>query len=57
MDKIKKLPKTFFSKYRENSKKEQKEDYSKIEEIKWKKDILEGKSKVIASLPIDKKVL
>lgn len=57
MDKIRKLPKTFFSKYRENPKKSNKDDYSKIEEIEWNKDVLTGKKKVVASLPNNKKML
>ena len=57
VDKIKKLPKTFFTKYRDDSKKSKKEDYSKIEEIKWSKDVLSGKRKVVGSLPNNKKMI
>ena len=57
MDKIRKLPKTFFSKIRDNSKKSKKEEHSKIEEIEWNKDVLSGKSKVVGSLPDNKKML
>ena len=51
-----KLPKNFFTKERK-TKVVQKDDYSKIESINWKKEILQGKSKVIGSLPNDKKMI
>ena len=55
MDKINKLPKDFFTKTRDskkvNNEKRQNDDYSKIEEIKWNKDILSGKNKIVGTLP------
>ena len=33
------------------------DDYSKIEEIKWNKDVLSGKTKVVGSLPKNKKMI
>lgn len=53
----KKLPRDFFSKYRENNKPKEEKSYEKIEEVKWNKDILSGKNKVVASLPTNKKML
>lgn len=55
MDKINKLPSDFFTKTRDskkvNNEKRQNDDYSKIEEIKWNKDILSGKNKIVGTLP------
>ncbi len=51
------LSKSFFSVKRDKTITKENDDYSKIEEIKWKKDILTGKNKVIASLPKDKKMI
>ena len=54
---VKKLPNSFFSKYRGENKKNNQDDYSKIEEIKCNKDILCGKNKIIGSLPKNKKMI
>jgi hypothetical protein len=54
MEEVKKLPKSFFTKVRPIAKGKEKSSYSKIEEIKWNKDILQGKNKVIGT--ISKKV-
>lgn len=51
------LSKSFFSVKRDKTITKENDDYSKIKEIKWKKDILTGKNKVIASLPKDKKMI
>ena len=47
----------FFTKERPKAKPSNDKDYSKIEEIKWNKNILSGKTKVVATLPKDKKML
>lgn len=54
---VKKLPKSFFTKNRDSVNEKKSDKYSKIEEIKWNKDVLSGKNKVIGSLPSRKKVL
>ena len=54
MKSIKKLPKDFFTRSRDNVKKSKNNDYSKIEEITWNKDILNGKKKLIGCLPTNK---
>lgn len=57
MEKNIKLPKNFFTRYRERNNNTKEEEYSKIEEIKWNKDIITGKNYVVGSLPQKKKVL
>ena len=51
MEGVKKLPKSFFTKVRTIAKSDDKCSYSKIEEIKWNKSVLQGKTKVVGSLP------
>ena len=51
MGELKKMPKSFFTKSRPIAKGNNKDSYSKIEEIKWNKDILEGKNKVVGTIP------
>ena len=52
------LPKNFFCQYRENQPKcDKKDNYSKIEEIKWKSSVIKGKTKDVGSLPADKKMI
>ena len=48
METIKKLPLSFFEKRRPNAPKNSLKD---IETIKWSKNILNGKKKIIVSLP------
>lgn len=50
MGEVKKMPKSFFTKIRPIAKCNSKETYSKIEEIKWNKNILQGKNKVVGTL-------
>ena len=61
MKNMEKLNKDFFTKERKIINKEKcnnlKDDCSKIEPISWKKEILEGKEKVIVSLPNDNKMV
>lgn len=62
MNNLNKLPKDFFTKERSidktsSTKENKKDDYSKIEEIKWNKDILSGKTKIVGSLPKNNKML
>ena len=52
------LPKSFFSQYREVQPKcDKKDNYSKIEEVKWNTSIIKGKNKVVGSLPSNKKMI
>ena len=51
------FPKKFFSEYREKKVERKNDDYSKIEEIKWNKDVIAGKRKVEGSLPKERKMI
>ena len=61
MKDINKLPKDFFTKINDNKKnannKDNEDKYAKIEEIKWNKDVLAGKRKIVGTLPKDNKML
>lgn len=56
MNEFNKLPKNFFTKERKNDKvkNNKRNNYSKIEEINWNKNILSGKNKVVCTLPKNK---
>ena len=51
MEKNKRLPLSFFQKIRPNKSKEREKE---IEEIKWPKEVIDGKKQIIVTLPKEK---